>query len=69
MAYHTNRSDTGHMCLKQKYIKNKQIALVCLSKSTDEKEKKKKKKRKAIAKHFALDANAKSKCVCFNDFI
>ena len=40
-------------------MKNKQIALVSPSKSTDEKEKEKeKKKRKANAKLFAFHANA-----------
>ena len=56
-AYHIVNSDPGHTRSKQQLDKTLKITFASLSKSTDEKEKEKK-KRKAIAKRYALHANA-----------
>ena len=72
MAYHIFNSDPGHMHSNQQLEKTAKITFSSLSKSTDEKEKEKKKERqlesvmrytqtqqrKAIAKRYALHANA-----------
>ena len=72
MAYHIVNSDPGHTRSKQQLDKTLKITFASLSKSTDEKEKEKKKERqlqsvmrytqtqqrKAIAKRYALHANA-----------
>ena len=39
-TYQGNKSDIGHTCLKQKSMKNTQIALISPFRSTDKKEKK-----------------------------
>ena len=59
MVYHANKSDIGHTRLKQKYM-IKQTN--CLVKETE-------KKRKAIAKRFALHANAKKDYLIKNSFL
>lgn len=47
-AYHTNKSDIGHTRLKLIQFKYIQIALVSLSRGTDEKEKEKKKRKRVL---------------------
>ena len=62
-AYHIVNSDPGYKRSKQQLYKTLKITFASLSKSNDEKEKEKK-ERKAIAKRYALHANAKKKGNC-----
>ena len=59
-AHHIVNSDPGHTRSKQQLNKTLKVTFASLSKSTDKKEKEKK-KRKAIAKRYALHANAMTK--------
>ena len=55
-VYHMINSDPDRTRSKQQFQKNLKMTFASLSKSTDKKEKEE--KRKAIAKCFALQANA-----------
>ena len=59
MAYHVNKSDIGHKCLKQHDKKNTLTTFTDPPKNSDEKkgEKKKKTAARAILKLFALHSN------------
>ena len=70
MAYHVNKSDVGHTCLKQYEKKNALTTFTDTFKNSDEKKKMKKKKTAAQemvfvlhSKFFALHSN---KSTCFN---
>ena len=54
MAYHVNKSNIGHTCLKQYEKKNTLTTFTDPSKNSDEKKKMKKKKTAAQEMVFAL---------------
>ena len=62
-AYHIDSSDPGHTRLEQQLHKNFQITFASPSRNTLEKNEKK--KIMAIAKLFALHANAKTRLITF----
>ena len=62
-AYHIDSSDPGHTRLEQQLHKNFKITFASPSRNTVEKNEKK--KIMAIAKLFALHANAKTRLITF----